>query len=160
MARVDLQLQHAIEQLHYEWARSIDEGRYEDLFALLTEDAEYKVISRFNVDRGLPLAIIHTRTRAQLKDRIASLRVANIYETHHYRHLVTGVQVVGATDRGHEVRANYSVVRTMEHDGSMAVFSAGQYRDEVVFEGDTPRLRRRHVVFDSRAIDTLLVIPL
>lgn len=160
MAAVDLHTRHAIEQLYYEWARTIDEGRYEDLLALLTEDAEYKVASRFNVDRGLPLAIIHTRTRAQLQDRITSLRVANIYETHHYRHLVSGVQLIGATERGHEVRASYSVIRTMEHDGSMVVFSAGQYRDEVVFEGDAARLRRRHVVFDSRAIDTLLVIPL
>lgn len=160
MMPVDPPLQHAIEQLLYEWARSIDEGRYEDLLGLLTEDGEYKVASRFNADRGLPLAIIHTRTRAQLKDRITSLRVANIYETHHYRHLVSGVQVVGASERGHEVRSNYTVIRTMEHDGSMTVFSAGQYRDEVVFLGDTPRLRRRHVVFDSRAIDTLLVIPL
>lgn len=160
MPAIDLHTQHAIEQLHYEWARTIDEGRYEDLLGLLTEDAEYKVASRFNVDRGLPLAIIHTRTRAQLKDRISSLRVANIYETHHYRHLVAGVQVIGVTARGHEVRSNYTVIRTMEHDGSMAVFSAGQYRDEVVFDGDAPRLSRRHVVFDSRAVDTLLVIPL
>jgi hypothetical protein len=47
-----------------------------------------------------------------------------------------------------------------EHNGEMAIFSCGQYRDEVVFEGQTPLLRRRHVLFDSRAIATLLAYPL
>jgi anthranilate 1,2-dioxygenase small subunit len=150
----------AIESLVYEWARAIDEDRLEALAGLLVEDGEYKVASRYNLDRGLPLAVIHTRSRAQLRDRIVSLRVANIYEAHHYRHLVSGVQVIGEEGGAYEVRSNYAVIRIMEHDGSSAIFSSGQYRDSVLFEGGTPRFRRRHVVFDSKAIDTLLVYPL
>jgi len=150
----------AIESLLFEWARAIDEDRLEALADLLVEDGEYKVASRYNLDRGLPLAVIHTRSRAQLRDRIVSLRVANIYEAHHYRHLVSGVQVIGEEGGTYEVRANYAVIRIMEHDGSSAIFSSGQYRDRVLFEGGTPRFRRRHVVFDSKAIDTLLVYPL
>jgi anthranilate 1,2-dioxygenase small subunit len=150
----------AIESLVYEWARAIDEDRLEELAALLVEDGEYKVASRYNVDRGLPLAVIHTRSRAQLRDRIVSLRVANIYEAHHYRHLVSGVQVIGEDGGAYEVRSNYAVIRIMEHDGSSAIFSSGQYRDSVVFEGGEPRFSRRHVVFDSKAIDTLLVYPI
>ncbi len=152
--------QRAIEGLVFEWARAIDEDRLEALAALLVEDGEYKVASRYNLDRGLPLAVIHTRSRAQLRDRIVSLRVANIYEAHHYRHLVSGVQVIGAEGGAYEVRSNYAVIRIMEHDGSSAIFSSGQYRDSVLFEGATPRFRRRHVVFDSKAIDTLLVYPI
>ncbi len=152
--------QRAIEALVHEWARAVDEDRLEDLAGLLTEDGEYEVASRYNVDRGLPLAVIHTRSRAQLRDRITSLRVANLYEAHCYRHLVSGVQVTGE-DRGEfEVRSNYAVIRVMEHDGASSIFSTGQYRDRVVFEGAAARFRRRHVVFDSKAIDTLLVYPL
>jgi anthranilate 1,2-dioxygenase small subunit len=150
----------AIENLVYEWARTVDENRLEDLAALLTEDGEYKVASRYNLDRGLPLAVIHTRSRAQLRDRITSLRVANNYEAHCYRHLVSGVQVVGEEAGACEVRSNYAVIRIMEHDGASSIFSTGQYRDSVVFENGTPRFKRRHVVFDSKAIDTLLVYPL
>ena len=150
----------AIENLVYEWARAVDEGRFEDLAGLLVEDGEYKVASRYNVDRGLPLAVIHTRSRGQLRDRITSLRVANIYEAHCYRHLVSGVQAIGEEGGAFEVRSNYAVIRIMEHDGASSIFSTGQYRDRVVLEGGTPRFRRRHVVFDSKAIDTLLVYPL
>lgn len=150
----------AIENLVYEWGRTADEGRHEDLAGLLVEAGEYKVMSRFNLDRGLPLAVIHTRSRAQLRDRILSLRVANVYETQFYRHSITGVQIIAQHGAAYEVRANYTVARIMEHDGSMVLFSTGQYRDEIVFEGDAPRFARHHVIFDSRAIDTLLVIPL
>ncbi|HTO47325.1 MAG TPA: aromatic-ring-hydroxylating dioxygenase subunit beta [Burkholderiales bacterium] len=152
--------QRAIEQLVYEWARAVDENRLEDLAGLLAEDGEYKVASRYNLDRALPLAVIHTRSRSQLRDRITSLRVANIYEAHCYRHLVSGVQVIGEADGAFEVRSNYAVIRIMEHDGASSIFSTGEYRDSVVFEGAAPRFRRRHVVFDSKAIDTLLVYPL
>ena len=159
MAVADATLR-AIEGLVYEWARAVDENRLEDLAGLLTEDGEYKVASRYNADRGLPLAVIHTRSRGQLRDRITSLRVANIYEAHSYRHLVSGVQVIGEESGAFEVLSNYAVIRIMEHDGASSIFSTGQYRDSIVLEGGAPRFRRRHVVFDSKAIDTLLVYPL
>jgi anthranilate 1,2-dioxygenase small subunit len=157
---IDVERHRAIEHLLYEWARRIDEDRLEALAELMLESGEYKVASRFNVDRNLPVAVIHCRSAAQLRDRVTSLRVANVYEKHHYRHVVSGVQVIDAHAGECEVRANYVVHRIMEHDGSTIVFSTGQYRDLVAFEGAAPKFKRRHVVFDSRAIETLLVIPL
>ncbi len=150
----------AVENLIYEWARAIDENRVEDIAALLTADGGYKVQSRFNTDRGLPLAVIDCKSPAQLRDRIKSMRIANVYEPHHYRHIISGVQIIGETGGVLEVRSNYIVVRTMDHDGSMKVFSSGQCRDRVVMGDTGPRFAQRHVVFDSRAIETLLVIPL
>ncbi len=157
---VEAQLHRAIENLVHEWARTVDEDRLEELAALLADPGEYKVVSRFNLERGLPLAVIHCKSRAQLRDRITSLRVANIYEKHHYRHIISGVQVIGQAGDEYEVRSNYMVNRIMEHDGSTITFSTGQYRDRVMFEGGEPKFRQRLVVFDSRAIETLLVVPL
>jgi anthranilate 1,2-dioxygenase small subunit len=150
----------AVENLIYEWARAIDEDRVEDIATLLSDDGQYKVASRFNVDRGLPLAVIDCKSPAQLRDRIKSMRVANIYEPHHYRHIVSGVQILGEWDGCLEVRSNYAVIRTMDHDGSTMIFSSGQCRDLVVLTDAAPRFRQRHVIYDSRAIETLLVIPL
>ena len=161
---ITLEARVAIDNLNYEWARLIDEDRIEAIGDLLVENADYKVASRFNVDRKLPSAVIHCRSRDQLLDRITSMRVANIYERQIYRHVVSGVQVLGpAADvpgDAWETRANYVIVRTMEHDGSMMVYSCGQYRDVIVFEGAVPKFSRRHVVYDSRMIETVLVIPI
>ena len=160
MAPIDEMTLRAIEFLLYEWARVIDEGRLESLAELLVERGEYRVASRFNIDRGLPVALIHTKSRAQLRDRITSMRVANVYEPHHYRHAVTGVQVIGVSNGIYDVRANYTVIRIMDHDGSMTLFACGQYQDKVVFEGGIALFQQHQVTYDSRAIDTLLVLPL
>ena len=160
MGDIDAGAQRAVENLVYEWARAIDEDRVEDAAALFLESGEYKVASRFNLDRGLPLAVIHCKSAAQLRDRIKAMRVANMYEKHHYRHLVSGIQILSEEHGQFEVRANYAVIRTIEHDGAMSVFSCGQYRDTVSFENGAPRFRRRHVIYDSRGIDTSLVIPI
>lgn len=150
----------AVENLIYEWARAIDEDRVEAIAELLLPDGRYTVQSRFNHDQGLPMAIIDARSAAQLRDRIKSMRVANIYEPHHYRHILSGVQIVGEADGVLQVRSNYLVVRTMSLDGDMAIFSTGQCQDEVVITPDGPRFKRRLFLYDSRIIETLLVIPL
>ena len=150
----------AVENLIYEWARAIDEDRVEAIAALLLPDGRYTVQSRFNHDRGLPMAIIDARSAAQLRDRIKSMRVANIYEPHHYRHILSGVQIVGEVDGVLQVRSNFLVVRTMSLDGDMAIFSTGQCHDEVLITPEGPRFKKRLFLYDSRIIETLLVIPL
>jgi anthranilate 1,2-dioxygenase small subunit len=150
----------AVENLIYEWARAIDEDRVEAIPEWLLPDGRYTVQSRFNHDRGLPMAIIDSRSAAQLRDRIKSMRLANIYEPHHYRHILSGVQIVAEVDGVLQVRSNYLVVRTMSLDGDMAIFSTGQCQDEVVITPDGPRFKRRLFLYDSRIIETLLVIPL
>ena len=150
----------AVENLIYEWARAIDEDRVEAIPELMLPEGRYTVQSRFNHDRRLPMAIIDSRSAAQLRDRIKSMRLANIYEPHHYRHILSGVQIVAEGDGVLQVRSNYLVVRTMSLDGDMAIFSTGQCQDEVVITPDGPRFKRRLFLYDSRIIETLLVIPL
>lgn len=153
-------LQRRVEQLVFEWARAIDEDRVEAICELLLPDARYTVQSRFNADRGLPLALIDAHSAAQLRDRIRAMRVANIYEPHHYRHLVSGVQIVGGETGALDLRSNFMVVRTMDRDGDSLIFATGQARDVVDASGDCTRFRSRVLVLDSRVIETLLVIPL
>jgi anthranilate 1,2-dioxygenase small subunit len=147
----------AIENLVFEWARAIDEDRIADL---MTPDARYTVTSRFNHDRNLPMAVIDCHSAAQLRDRIKSMRIANIYEPHHYRHILSGVQITGEEDGNFLVRSNFMVVRTMEMDGNMMIYSTGQCQDVVTLTADGPRFKQRKFIYDSRVIETLMVIPL
>jgi anthranilate 1,2-dioxygenase small subunit len=150
----------AVENLVYEWARAIDDNRVEDACELLAEDGRYTVQSRFNADRGLPHALIDARSAAQLRDRVKSMRLANIYEPQHYRHIVSGVQIVGGEGTLLQVRSSFLVVRTVEMDGDMKLFAAGQCEDTVDVGGARPLFRSRHFKLDSRVVETLLVIPL
>jgi anthranilate 1,2-dioxygenase small subunit len=149
-----------VENLAYEWARAIDENRVEAICELLAPDGRYTVQSRFNADRQLPHALIDARSAAQLRDRIQAMRLANIYEPQHYRHLVSGVQIVGGEPGALQVRSNFLVVRTLDLDGDMKIFAAGQCEDVVDATGDRPLYRARRFKLDSRVVETLLVIPL
>lgn len=150
----------SVEHLVHEWARAIDENRVEAICNLLAPDGRYTVQSRFNADRGLPHALIDARSPAQLRDRILSMRQANIYEPQHYRHIVSGVQIVGGEGTLLSLRSNFLVVRTLDLDGTMTVFACGQCRDVVDVGGESPLFRQRLFLLDSRAVETLLVIPL
>ena len=154
----------AVENLLFEWARAIDENRVEDVCNLLAPAGRYTVISRFNQDRGLPLAIMDSRSADQLRDRIMSMRIANVYEPQHYRHIVSGVQIVGKEANLLQLRSNFMVVRTMELTGDMKIISVGQCQDLVdisaLSAGGDPVFQERKFVFDSRVIETLLIIPL
>jgi anthranilate 1,2-dioxygenase small subunit len=150
----------AVENLVHEWARAIDENRVEAICEMMLPEGRYTVQSRFNADRGLPHALMDAHSAAQLRDRIRSMRLANIYEPQHYRHLVSGVQIVGGDERELQVRSNFLVVRTLELDGDMKVIAAGQCEDVVAVGGAEPLFRSRRFVLDSRVVETLLVIPL
>ncbi len=160
MALLHEQHFRAVENLVHEWARAIDENRVEAICELLAPQGRYTVRSRFNADRQLPIALIDAHGAAQLRDRIMSMRIANIYEPHFYRHIVSGVQIVGEQGGALDVRSSFLVVRTMELDGTMKLFASGQCRDTVEIQEGQPRFRSREFVLDSRAVETLLVIPL
>lgn len=160
MPLIQEQYFRVVENLIHEWARAIDEDRVEAICELLQPEGRYTVTSRFNHDRGLPMAIIDCHSAAQLRDRIKSMRLANVYEPHHYRHMSSGVQIVGQEDGALQVRSNFLIVRTMELDGQMKLFASGQCQDLVDIVLGEPRFRQRKFIYDSRAIETMMVIPL
>ncbi len=150
----------SVENLVFEWARAIDENRVEAICELLVPQGRYTVTSRFNSDRGLPMAIIDCHSAAQLRDRIKSMRLANVYEPQHYRHLISGVQIVAAEHGLLEVRSNFVVVPTLELDGDIKLFASGQCQDRVDISQGEPRFVQRRFIYDSRAVETLMIIPL
>lgn len=150
----------AVEHLVHSWAHAIDDDRVEEIAGLMTPDGRYRVQSRFNADRGLPHCLIDARSAAQLRDRILSMRQANIYEPQHYRHIVSGIQITGGDGTLLQVRSSLLVVRTMALDGTMTVFACGRCDDVVDVGGPAPRFASRHILLDSRVVETLLVIPL
>ncbi|MDB5697866.1 MAG: anthranilate 1,2-dioxygenase [Alphaproteobacteria bacterium] len=153
-------LHQEVEDLVARHAELIDEDRLEEWPDLFTEDCVYKIIARENMDRGLPIAAIFCDSRKMLVDRVVSLRQANIYPTHHYRHILS-------TTRVHEVepglvraRTNYVVFQT-RNNGETSIYNAGRYLDEIVRGEDGQlRFKSKLAVFDTNRIDTLMVRPI
>ena len=149
----------AIEELYTDYAHCLDADALERWPDFFVEDCFYRITSAENYEAGLPLGLIYATSQAMLRDRVAALREANIYEPQRYRHLISGVKLLGDSGAGLEVTANFLVVRIMQ-DGAMDLFGVGRYVDTLVADDGEWKFVRKTVVLDSRQIDTLLAIPI
>jgi len=156
---IDPDTRRSIEDLIHEYAHCIDDDRLEQWPDFFTSDCRYQIISRDDYAAGKPVGIISCDSRAMLEDRVTSLRRANIYEPHVYRHLISGIRIVNEVSGAFSVESGYAVIRTMQ-EGDVSVFSSGKFVDQIVFEGATPKFKERIVVCDTGRIDTLIVIPI
>jgi anthranilate 1,2-dioxygenase small subunit len=153
----DFSLQFEIERLHARYAHALDSDRLEEWPDFFTENGRYRIATAENEARGLPLPVLYAEGRAMLRDRVASLRHANIYEPQRYRHMVSGVLLERESGTIMKSTASFLVIRIMQ-DGATLLFASGRYLDRIVL----PELKyeERVVVCDSRRFDTLLAIPL
>ena len=154
---MDPALQFAVERLHARYAHALDADRLEEWPQFFGENGRYRITTAENEERGLPLSVLYAEGRAMMRDRIQSLRHANIYEPQRYRHMISAV-LLEAPDAG-VVRsvANFTVVRIMQ-DGGTTIFASGRYVDRI--DPVAMQYLERVVICDSRRFDTLLAIPL
>ena len=141
------------------YARCIDNGNLEAWPDFFDDECTYKITTADNYSLGLEAGVIFANSKGMLRDRVASLREANVYEPHVYRHFL-GQPWIVAQDAS-EVRSETSffVARIMR-DGTTDVYATGRYIDLYRMNGGAPKLRERIVVCDSSRFDTLLALPL
>lgn len=150
-------LQIAVERLHARYAHALDSDQLEDWPGFFTEDGRYRIATAENEERGLPLPVLSAEGRAMMRDRIQSLRHANIYEPQRYRHMISAVLVEQTSEREASSTSNFLVIRIMQ-DGNTMIFASGRYLDRIALPD--MKYDERVVICDSRRFDTLLAIPL
>jgi anthranilate 1,2-dioxygenase small subunit len=145
-----------IQNLHARYAHALDEDRLEDWPNFFTENGIYRIATAENEARGLPLPVVYCEGRRMLRDRVQSLRHANIYEPQRYRHIVSSVIIEEEKNFVKSV-SSFLVVRIMEN-GETMLFASGRYVDRISLK--EMLYEERVVICDSRRFDTLLAIPL
>ena len=155
----EIELQFRVERLLANYVQCIDEDRLEQWPDYFVDDCLYKVIAKENADRNLPVAAIFCDSKNMLADRIVSLRHANVYEQHQYRHIVSSVVIVDVGDDTISAKSNYVVYRTRTN-GATEVYNAGMYTDQIVSSNGELLFKSKIVTFDTNRIDSLLVTPL
>jgi 3-phenylpropionate/cinnamic acid dioxygenase small subunit len=150
-----------VQDLNARYVAAIDDGALEAWPDFFTVDGRYLVTTAENHARGLPLGLISATSRAMLRDRVRSLRDANVYEAQRYRHVLSPPLVTAAREGIVQAKTSFMVARIM-HTGETMLFATGCYEDRIVLDADVgePRFIEKIVVLDSRLIDTLLAIPL
>jgi len=141
------------------YARCIDSGKLEAWPDFFEDDCLYKITTADNFVQGLEAGVIFANSRGMLLDRVASLREANIYERHVYRHFLGQPWIVSKDANEAKSETSFFVARIMR-DGTTDVYATGRYIDVYRLNGGAPKLKERIVVCDSSRFDTLLALPL
>jgi anthranilate 1,2-dioxygenase small subunit len=153
LTRLELQL------LQDNYIASLDTDRLEDWPEMFVEDCLYEIIPKENADLGLPAPLIHCDNKRMLRDRVISLRNANIFQPVIYRHFVSAMQWQPAGDGAYEMQSNYLVINTNQL-GQSFVYQTGRYFDLVVTTDEGLRFKQKRVIYDTSRVQTLLAIPI
>jgi anthranilate 1,2-dioxygenase small subunit/terephthalate 1,2-dioxygenase oxygenase component beta subunit len=158
---MEIEQQISVQDLNARYVEAIDDDRLEAWPDFFTEDGRYLITTAENVAQNLPLGLMYATSRAMLRDRVRALREANVYESQRYRHIVGVPRIVSKDNGVLQARTGFIVARIM-HTGETTIFATGCYEDRVVFSGAdrAAHFAGKTVILDSRAVDTLLAIPL
>lgn len=149
-----------VEDLYLRYAECICDGALEQWPEFFSDQCLYKVISRANYDRGLPLAPIFSESRGALADRVLALRNTMVYAPRSVIHNVTGIRVTERTKSSVKSRSMISVYQTLLADGSSHLLLIGKTLDRLAFENGELKFEERIVVYDNELIDGALVFPI
>lgn len=158
-AGIDPAVYQRIDRFLADYAHALDDGRIDAWPGYFADEAVYQVTTRENEAAGYPIGIMLCEGRGMMEDRVLALKVANVYESHSYCHILGRPELRDEAPGEFAARSNFCVYRTME-DGATELFAVGKYVDRIATGGAQPQFRSRKVILDSRRIDVLLVFPL
>lgn len=148
-----------ISQLQERYIAALDNNRLEDWAAMFTPDCLYEIVPKENADLGLPIGLIYCDNQKMLRDRVLSLRHANIYEDHSNRHMTSGLTIRTVSADEVHAESSYVVIQTRTN-GESFVYQAGRYLDVIVRTPEGWRYKSKRVIYDTSRVMTLLATPI
>jgi anthranilate 1,2-dioxygenase small subunit len=158
-AIADLALRQQMMALQDEYIATLDADALERWPEMFIDDCLYEIIPKENFDLGLPAPVIYCDSKKMLRDRVTSLRNANIFQPVVYRHFFSGLSLRMIGDLTLELWSSYLVINTNASGQSM-VYQTGRYHDVVVWDDHRWRFKSKRVIYDTSRIQTALAVPI
>lgn len=155
---VPVELRHEVEDLYAEYAEAIDGQTLDRWPALFADPCLYRLVSKENHDRGLPLSLMRCESQGMLQDRAFACQTLNVYAPRAWRHSVTQIRVHGTGDE-FPVRANFVVFETVVGEPTR-ILCAGRYLDVLARVDGALKFREKIVVYDNALIPGSIVFPI
>jgi salicylate 5-hydroxylase small subunit len=140
-------------------AAALDARELERWPGFFTEDCIYRLQSRENFDRGLPLATMAFESRGMLKDRVYGAADTIFHHPYHQRHLLGAPRVLADGADGIRCESSYLVIRT-KRDALPEILSVGRYLDRLVRTPEGLRIAERLAIFDNDLIPNSIIDPI
>ncbi len=150
-------LRSRLEDFYYDYADAIesDLDRWPDFF---TEDALYKIASRENVERGLPLGSMLCEGRGMILDRVMGIKKTIVHFKRVVRHQTSNIRVLNLAADGIRASSTFVIYDTFEA-ATTRLFAVGKTFDHVVEVDGVLRFRERVCVFDGDLVQGSIIYP-
>jgi p-cumate 2,3-dioxygenase subunit beta len=145
-------IRQQVEDFLYLEARLLDEWRLSEWFALMTEDVRYEVPATDVRDDDPDALAIISDDAARLRQRVEQLLGNAMWcenPRSRTRRLIGNVSVLDESEGVLDVGANFIIHRFGNGRSDMFV---GRYEYQLVYAGDSFRIRRRRVLLDHESL--------
>ncbi len=149
----------ALHALYADYAAALDQRDLQRWPAFFTEDGIYRLQSRENFDRGLPLCTLAFESRAMLQDRVFGASETIFHDPYVQRHIVSAPRLLREDARGLHCETSYVVIRT-KRDAMPEILSVGRSIDVVVSTPEGLRFASRQMVFDNDLVPNSIIDPI
>jgi anthranilate 1,2-dioxygenase small subunit len=151
-------LRERVEALYAEYVAAIDDAieRWPEFF---TADALYKIVTRENFDRGLPLALMRCEGRGMILDRVVAITKTSVYVPRRMRHIVSAIRPARQGDATIECSSHFAVFESFGEE-TTRLFTAGRSFDRIVEIDNSLNFKERIVVLDGDLIEGSLIYPI
>ena len=149
----------ALQDLYADYAAALDARELQRWPGFFTEDCIYKLQSRENFDRGLPLATMSFESRGMLQDRVYGAAETIFHDPYVQRHIVGLPRLLARDGDTMRCEASYLVIRT-KRDSLPEILSVGRYLDRVLPTPEGLRFAERLVIFDNDLIPNSIIDPI
>ena len=157
--KLDIETLLALHELYADCAAALDARELQRWPGFFTEDCIYKLQSRENFDRSLPLATMAFESRGMLQDRVYGAAETIFHHPYTQRHIVGLPRLLSRDGSVLCCEASYLVIRT--HQGGLPeILSVGRYLDRVVPTPEGLRFAQRLVIFDNDLIPNSIIDPI
>lgn len=154
---VSADVRFGIMDLYAAYSAALDEGRYKDWADCFTANAGYRLTTKENHERGLPIGIMYCDGKGMIEDRAFTTSETTIAQPRALRHIVSGMSVRADGD-GFLVGADFLILQTML-DRMTEIVMSGRYIDRVVVDADRFLFESRVCVTDTLLYPTSVVAP-
>jgi anthranilate 1,2-dioxygenase small subunit len=137
----------------------LDRDALEEWVGCFAENAVYRILSRENTERGLPLPLLQCENKNMIRDRVLSLRKANVTNPHRDRHVAGPAKLSIGSDQVIVAESAYALYQST-FEGATRLFSVGSYRDLIRVHSGSAQFLERTVTVDMFSIPTMLSTPI
>lgn len=151
-----------VESLYANYCEALDDaqiGRWPSFFA---DKCLYRITTRENIERGMPLCFVLCEGQAMLRDRAAAIEKTVVYRRRFQRRMLSGLRLKTTDDlnsNGIEACASFAIFESVA-DAPSQLLVCGRTTDIIVREGGTLKFKQRLCVIDARIMPDSLVFPI